>query len=734
MIDNTRARTGYDVELLLGSGYFLAIVKAAFAAGQFPPASLPMAKGTLTFELLDVTRTQINDEDSEAIEEALRVRDLSIWFDTRLTVIKEKDDGALETSVHDTFMIMEVDLRVELGQIHLTSWKMEKESRIRLNDIGRAETGGTLDLLILTFFNDLPSDSMTGNMGPQNIRHIAVTKLNSTPDYQAAIGLYLNLDLDLNDYYENALARYLKRRLPLCDVTLWKTGAEVLEFIDKHNNPTNAQGEPMPQYWPLNPQFEMDVSYYADCWHLDHLTILPEYRPQDSVGSILIPDDFDGFIVQNWQHGTFDPIQVLAEANNSVYAHVLGNRRFGGLERNPENHHPVVKDAEGRPLTEEEVYQLYLRNPLRGNLASAENYLPANMDFIVGINPDILGRFEMNTWNLMKAANPKKNPPLLDEFGRKAGKYNRLSLSWDEQRIRIASNLTYYIDNYPDASVDVTAVMTPMITEGNLLTWDASITHFDADTGILTDILGGLAFGLLGAFGFFGGALLGVGLVLGGAAAGVGVAEAIESSIASSTKKRAQEALQAQTGDLFNLLPAINGMFPRFFNDEACYYEMYGVSHCFKESNISKSGMALGGWAEKGMYCVPLDVEIVGRTRVPVPDTDTEALLSLRYRNQYGIESDVRISELVARLEDGRLKKTELVPEAVRRGRKRIDHIRFTSGVDLRPEEVMDLMDWGVVEVQGYSVVHMKTGTRYLRNAPDKSKDNNLSEMETFKP
>lgn len=133
------------------------------------------------------------------------------------------------------------------------------------------------------------------------------------------------------------------------------------------------------------------------------------------------------------------------------------------------------------------------------------------------------------------------------------------------------------------------------------------------------------------------------------------------------------------------------------------------------------------------MYYVPLDAEIVGRTRVALPDTDREALSSLRYRNQYGVESDVLVSQLTARLEDGRLKKTKLVPDAIRRDHRRIVHIRFTSGVNLLEEEVIGLMDLGAVEVQGYNVVHMKSGTRYLRSRPDRSTENNLSEMKTFK-
>ncbi|HAR96212.1 MAG TPA: hypothetical protein DCR97_09665 [Deltaproteobacteria bacterium] len=734
MIDNTRAKTGYDVELLVGSRYFLAVIKAALATGKFPPTTMPIAVGSLTFEVMDVTQTTINDENQENIEEARRIRDLSIWFDMRLTFNKNQEDGSTQTSVHDTFMVMEVDVGVKSGRINLTSWKMEKESRIRLNEIGRAESGGTLDLLVMTFFNKMPSDSMAANVGPQNIRHMALKKLNSTPECQAAIGLYLNMDLDLNEYCENALARYLKRRFPFQDLTTWETGAEVLEFIKQHNNPKDAHGNPVPQLWPLRPELEMDVPYFADRWHVDHLNILPEYRPQDSMGAILIPDEFYGFVVQDWHHSTYDPAEILAGAENSIYARILGNTRFGGLELDPVNHHTVVKDASDQALTGEEVYQLYLKNPLRGNLDGAENYLPLYADFIVGINPSVLGRFGMNTWNLMKAGNPKKAPPFYDEHGFKVGKYNHLTLSWGEQRIKIDSNLTYFINNYPDASVDVIAVMNPTITGANSLAWDAEVTKVDVDTGILSDILGGLTLGLLGALGFLGGALLGVGLVLGGAAAGVGIVEGVESVVASSAKKKAQEALQSQTGDLFNLLPAINGMFPRLLNDEACYCEMYGVSHCFKEFNIGETGMALGGWAEKGMYYVPLDARIIGRARIPLPDTDSEVLCSLRYRNQYSVESDVMINELAARLEDGRLKKTKLVPEAVRRGRRRIDHIRFTSGVDLRPEEVMDLMDWGVVEVQGYTVVHMKSGTRYLRNIPDKETGNNLSEMKTFKP
>lgn len=738
MIDNTRAKTGYDVELLLGNRYFLAITRAALATGKFPPFAFPgiKGKGPWTVELLDVTETRINDENPEIIEEENRIRDLSIWLTIRLTFNKQQEDGSIETSIRDTFIVMEVDLRVSSGQIHLDSksWKMETDSRKRVNEIGQKEIDSLLAPSILFIFEQLAPDSMTGGIAPQNVRHVALKKMNATAECQPAIGLYFNLDLDLNDYYENDLARYIKERLPLCDLNRWTTGEEVLEFIDKHNHPKDVHGEPLLQPWPLNPQFEMDVAYQAERWHPDHLSILPEHRPLDSMGGILTPDDALGFTVQTWQHFPRTPMELLANGENSIYAHILGNRRFGSLEIDPNDYHPIVKDVDGVVLTEEEIYQLYLKNPLRGNLAAAENYLPEYADFMIGINPSVLGRFGKDVWNVMKAANPKKNPPLYDEKGAKVGKLNQLRLMWDTQRINMRSNLTYYIDNYPDASVDITTVMTPKITTENLIAWESTITHYDADTGILTDILGGLLFGLVGALGFFGGALCGVGLALAGAASGVGIAEAVESAVAASTKDRAKKILQSQAATVFNLLPAINGMFPRILTDEACYCEMHGVAHCFKEFNINASGMALGGWAQKGMYPVPLDCEIVGRTRVPVPDTDRETLFSLRYRNRHGVESDLRISESTARLEDDRLKKTKLTPEAVRRGRKKIDTIRFTSGVNLWPEEVIDLMDWGIIDVDGYTVVHMKNGTRYLRNVPDKEAGNNLSQMPAFKP
>lgn len=734
MIDNTRAKTGYDIEFLLGNRYFLTIIKAALASGNSLTVNIPTVWGSLEFEILDIMQCRINDEDQGNILESNRIRDLSLDFNIRLTFNKKQSDGSNLKVVHETSMTMEVDLRVNAGQIGLVSWKMPTESKKRINDISMNEVDSLLDLMIMFFFNSLPSSSMTGNIGPQNIRHIALRKLNSTPECQTAIGLYLNLDLDLNGYYENELARYLKKRFYYYDLTKWKTGAEVLEYIEKYNHPKDIHGEPTQQPFPLNPQMELDVAYHGIRWHLDHLNIFREYRCEDCIGNILIPDKTNGFVVQNWQHSTLDPAEVLASGGNSIYAHILGNRHFGSLEIDQATNHPVVKDVTGRVLTLEEIYELYLKNPLRGNLVAAENYLPIYADYIVGINPNVLGRFEKNTWNQMKADNPKKNPPLYDEYGFKAGKYNRLTLKWGEQSITVESNLTYFINNYPDAEVDVTAVMTPSITPEMLLAWDSKITDLDADTGILTDILGGLAFGLLGSLGFFGGALLGVGLAIGGAVAGAGIAEAVESCIASSTKERAQQALQSQSGDLFNLLPAINGMFPKFLRDEACYLEMHGVSHCFKEFKINKSGMALGGWAAKGMYYVPLDVEIIGRVRITLPDVDSEILISIRYRNIYGIEGNVQISELVARLENGRLKKTRLIPEAVHRGPRRIDHIRFTTGVELRPTEVMDLMDMGVISVRGYTVIHMKSGTRYLRNVPDKSKDNNLSEMRTFKP
>lgn len=74
MIDNTKARTGYDLELLLASGYFLAIIKAALATGQIQPIRFPDIRGPWSFELLDVTQVQINDEDKENKEEDNRVR------------------------------------------------------------------------------------------------------------------------------------------------------------------------------------------------------------------------------------------------------------------------------------------------------------------------------------------------------------------------------------------------------------------------------------------------------------------------------------------------------------------------------------------------------------------------------------------------------------------------------------------------------------------------------------
>lgn len=729
MLDNTKVKSGFDVELLLGGRYFLTLLKSALTTGNFPQTVIPFVGAELIIDFESAIQCDLNNEGiNTALIDPAYGTTMTYHLAGRLTF--KRNENPESPNIYPCRFIIGSNLAVNNGVIELLQFVLHSKTQKDIDAIGKLEGIPLLGNLVWAVFDSMPNKSMGQSPMISNVRRFELQRLNSTDTCQTAIGLYFNLDLDLEGLYENRLAEYMHRHFWLVDCTQWATGDEVLKYIDTYNNPVDVRGEPAPKPTPqLYPQMEMDADYYAACWHPRQLAILPENWPNDIVGADLELPEGTGIQVRNLDGNTMPP-QVVAEAGGgSIFAHCLGPD-FGGVEVNAALGWYVVKNTQNEEVPHTDLLERFRRNPPRGDIRKAVNYLPVNVDFIIGVNPHSVQRFGRDRWNRMLPENRSKMPPYYEK-GKKAGKYNSQRISLADGAIRIKTNLTYYVTG-PDAEVNISSKITPVIGEDHSLRWDMKIEDVDVDTD--WDIILGFGLGILGCFAFFGGAFLGIGVVAGGASLGAGTGAIVDEVASSAVKKEASEVLQTQKADLFSLLPPVIGFFPRYPENEICYYEMHGAAHLYHKAVLNESGMVVGGQVEPGMYCVPLDVDIVDRRREVLPESGEEKLAFLTYENASGVRQELPVSSLVPRMEESKLKKVNLVPERIHRGPRRIESISFTTGLNLRIDELLSLLRKGIISIEGYVIVRTSKGTSYLRNVADNTVDNNLSDMSSFRP
>jgi hypothetical protein len=398
----------------------------------------------------------------------------------------------------------------------------------------------------------------------------------------------------------------------------------------------------------------------------------------------------------------------------------------------------------------------------------AVSFLPPGKDLALGIGAATFPRIANNIWHASLRAEDGSHP-FPDDEDEKKGNWKSAKAETREGHIRITLKAEAFATG-PNADVTITIDLTPDVA-GGIVNFDAEVDT-EVDTGILGNIFGFFVGGVLGLlFGFRGGplaALIGAGI---GAIGGVVHVELKEASNEGKIKRKVIALLdgeeiesvyscdegivkEAELSDGEDgLLDAFISAIPRSIpigsdQPDPVHERTVVVEAQYDEFQVDQSGLAFAGASQIGERFQPLPATIVDRRR------NGELLESLIYRNLDDVETEIALSDVLDRIDDGELRiPFEITPslsaseprtpagrlpsvclfaDGIRRSDTVITEIHFTSGLDLKVSEAVQLQDAGAITIRGLQLIHPKNGNPYFRAPANDETEDNFENLPSF--
>lgn len=173
MIDHSRIRTGYDLEILLGADYFLTVIGGAYDAGQIPSeivvdedSSLPVLRPTAVFIMPEGEAADI-----EVVVPVVLVDQTDVTLGLGVTIAANK--------ITLDYRYMDETTRGLIAFFGLITGKPDLLTQVEAD-------------LTESLNQDVPLDLVSGD-----VAELQVKKVAADGDFQAAYGLYLNLDIKI---------------------------------------------------------------------------------------------------------------------------------------------------------------------------------------------------------------------------------------------------------------------------------------------------------------------------------------------------------------------------------------------------------------------------------------------------------------------------------------------------------------------------------------------------------
>lgn len=376
----------------------------------------------------------------------------------------------------------------------------------------------------------------------------------------------------------------------------------------------------------------------------------------------------------------------------------------------------------------------------RGDVNKALSFLPEDRAFAVGLGPKTFPRLANNMWHdfgvLVEVpipmtgntreilAHPVKNG------NKSVGHYKHMSISLINGALRVKVTSEITIDYWPDADVTAQFDFIPYVDEGKLK-FDIKLVEFDADTGLLGDMLsfmiGGLLGGLIGLF--FGP----VGVVIGASIGGVGgiatieiTEEILEDQFSEQTE---QEAKKAGVASAFSAFPVKK----KLFSDkrDPFFIKHYLLVNHFEDAKVDALGMSFSGHARMASENEPKDTRILDVKRSDAEES-WEGMSALTYIVDGIGVIDVPIGEIFRRIYRNQIKSVPLSPIGIKRKNGVVTEIRFHTGAVFQVNESVRLQDRRVLGVSGFKLTHPENANPYYRAKADKSTENNFESLPEF--
>lgn len=396
----------------------------------------------------------------------------------------------------------------------------------------------------------------------------------------------------------------------------------------------------------------------------------------------------------------------------------------------------------------------------------AISFLPSGQDIAIGIGADTFPRIANDIWHTSLRAEDGSHP-FPDEED-KQGTWKSAQVEPQDGRIRITLKADAPVTG-PDADVTITIDLSPAVENG-LVAFEINVDT-DVDTGILGTLF---AFFVGGVLGFFLGLIFGPG----GAAIGAQIAslggvifvEVKEATKEGEVKRQVVASLEgeeippiytcedevvveAELNHDAGLVGSFVNAIPRSIpvgsdRPDPLHERTVVVEALYDDFQMDESGLAFAGSVQVGERFQPLSAALVGRRR------ENDRLQSLVYRTTDGTEVEISLDVVFERMEEGelrapykirtppeesetripagRLPSVCLTADAIRRSDTVVREIHFTSGLDLKVSEAVELQDAGAIILRGLQLIHPKNANPYYRAPANSETEDNFEMLPRF--
>lgn len=366
----------------------------------------------------------------------------------------------------------------------------------------------------------------------------------------------------------------------------------------------------------------------------------------------------------------------------------------------------------------------------RGNADLGVSFLVKDRAYAIGVSPQTFERFANDAFHGFFQEGENSHPLLQD--GKPVGEYKSIRMEpKDDGFVRITVRFRGFVKHFPDAPVKVEFNLRSSIVDGRLH-FDVELENFDADAGLLGDVIAYLCGGALAVIAL---AILGPGAVVlmpilqSGAIVGIEIIANRKGDENEGTAAEGGDDIRADVSSAFSAFPTRVEL---FVDKRDQFFTRHLFLQCrFQDVVINKEGMSMSGrtFIDRTTFFPQTDI----KSRSRGTDADSRLGIStLTYRLHDFINVTLTMAEVFRRISKNEIARVDLEPTNTRRSDTIVTDIKFESGVDFSVAEIIALDDERIIRLPGYQIIDPKGANVYVRSAPDKRKQNNLEELPTF--
>lgn len=348
----------------------------------------------------------------------------------------------------------------------------------------------------------------------------------------------------------------------------------------------------------------------------------------------------------------------------------------------------------------------------RGDASRAATFLPADRSFVLGAPAETFRRLAANKWHSWAEAQPDGS--FRHPLEGADGEYRSVNITGADGVLTIRITGEVEVPNWFNADLTIRYEARPRAKADGDLDVPVTLAEFDADTGLLADLVVAL-----------GGLIVGAGMVVGG----VIIYEVIENN----KEDKGEADASKKTAEIAELFDAIPHRIDVGTSHEDPLFDLqHWVAFLYRDADVDADGMSYAAVPEVRSTSVPTAVRLVDKRRDPA-GASFAGLASLTYEVvASGDRIELAIGDVLRRIANRELMRVDVTPVAVRRRKTMITDLKFDSGIDLTVEETIALQSRRVLTVVGCQLIRPAGKRPYYRDVPDDDPTDNLEGLPPF--